>query len=223
MHFRSSTWKVITVQLSFLADAQDTALQHFRFCETTQYLRNSIASLSRRYLNQHRWSPNTKLLTRIFRTTPIYVNTLTHTQAYQKARCKWVQVGARVGASGCKWVQVGASGCKWRVLLPAKSRSRRPLHRPDVFERVWRRASAESKPSREIAHQDATTIAFALCWGSTSDSRLPANQKRARDQLGPIWPTLASALAGFTSANRHTGTAVRSPILCCPLCLHILW
>ena len=55
--------------VSNTTDLQDTATQNFR--ETKSYFRNSIANLSRSYLNQHRWSPNTKLLTRTFRTTPM--------------------------------------------------------------------------------------------------------------------------------------------------------
>ena len=53
---------------SRITDLQDAATQNFR--KQKSYFRNSIANLSRSYLNQHRWSPNTKLLTRTFRTTP---------------------------------------------------------------------------------------------------------------------------------------------------------
>ena len=57
--------------VSHIIDLQDTVTQNFR--EKKSYFRNSIANLSRNYLNQHRWSPNTKLLARTFRTTPIYI------------------------------------------------------------------------------------------------------------------------------------------------------
>ena len=57
--------------VSHIIVLQDTVTQNFR--EKKSYFRNAIANLSRSYLNQHRWSPNTKLLTRTFRTTPIYI------------------------------------------------------------------------------------------------------------------------------------------------------
>ena len=81
--------------LSHVTNLQDTVMQHFH--KDHNYFRNSIANLSRRHLNQHRWSPNTKLLTGSLRTTPIFKAFLMTYCIYQSS----IKAGRHLRTSGC--------------------------------------------------------------------------------------------------------------------------